>query len=108
MALAFDYGWRVLGSNQRRLSRRFYRPLPLTTRATRLAPGSLGDDTLSCLSQGVRSRVCPATSVLVRFLPSHTRACDPPGRRRSPPPLVTSSNTSDTAHRLTVGRRRCI
>jgi hypothetical protein len=27
--------WRVLGSNQRRLSRRFYRPLPLTTRATR-------------------------------------------------------------------------
>ena len=28
--------WRVLGSNQRRLSRRFYRPLPLTTRATRL------------------------------------------------------------------------
>jgi hypothetical protein len=28
--------WRVLGSNQRRLSRRFYRPFPLTTRATRL------------------------------------------------------------------------
>src|SRR6476660_10072938 len=27
--------WRVLGLNQRRLSRRFYRPLPLTTRATR-------------------------------------------------------------------------
>ncbi len=26
--------WQVLGSNQRRLSRRFYRPLPLTTRAT--------------------------------------------------------------------------
>ena len=31
--------WRVLGSNQRRLSRRFYRPLPLATRATRLAAG---------------------------------------------------------------------
>ena len=26
--------WQVLGSNQRRLSRRFYRPLPLATRAT--------------------------------------------------------------------------
>jgi hypothetical protein len=33
--------WRVLGLNQRRLSRRFYRPLPLTTRATRHAAGSL-------------------------------------------------------------------
>jgi hypothetical protein len=30
--------WQVLGSNQRRLSRRFYRPLPLATRATCLAP----------------------------------------------------------------------
>src|SRR5262249_53995525 len=29
--------WQVLGSNQRRLSRRFYRPLPLATRATCLA-----------------------------------------------------------------------
>lgn len=27
-------GWQVLGSNQRRLRRRFYRPLPLSTRAT--------------------------------------------------------------------------
>ena len=27
--------WRVLGSNQRRLSRRFYRPFPLAARATR-------------------------------------------------------------------------
>jgi hypothetical protein len=40
--------WRVLGSNQRRLSRRFYRPLPLATRATRLvllnaSPGCSGD-----------------------------------------------------------------
>src|SRR4029077_3744591 len=32
----FRWWWRVLGSNQRRLSRRFYRPLPLTTRANRL------------------------------------------------------------------------
>ena len=30
--------WQVLGSNQRRLSRRFYRPLPLATRATCQAP----------------------------------------------------------------------
>src|ERR1700727_1420421 len=30
--------WQVLGSNQRRLSRRFYRPLPLATRATCRAP----------------------------------------------------------------------
>jgi hypothetical protein len=30
--------WQVLGSNQRRLSRRFYRPLPLATRATCLTP----------------------------------------------------------------------
>ena len=29
--------WQVLGSNQRRLSRRFYRPLPLATRATCLS-----------------------------------------------------------------------
>jgi hypothetical protein len=30
----FCWWWQVLGSNQRRLSRRFYRPLPLATRAT--------------------------------------------------------------------------
>ena len=30
--------WQVLGSNQRRRSRRFYRPLPLAARATCLAP----------------------------------------------------------------------
>ena len=30
--------WQVLGSNQRRLSRRFYRPLPLAARATCRAP----------------------------------------------------------------------
>ena len=30
----FSLVWQVLGSNQRRLSRRFYRPLPLATRAT--------------------------------------------------------------------------
>ena len=35
--------WRVLGLNQRRLSRRFYRPLPLTTRATRLGNCALSD-----------------------------------------------------------------
>ena len=35
----FRRWWQVLGSNQRRLSRRFYRPLPLATRATcRLPP----------------------------------------------------------------------
>jgi hypothetical protein len=34
----FRWWWQVLGSNQRRLSRRFYRPLPLATRATCLAP----------------------------------------------------------------------
>ena len=33
----FRRWWQVLGSNQRRLSRRFYRPLPLATRATCLA-----------------------------------------------------------------------
>src|SRR5579859_4641700 len=32
--------WQVLGSNQRRLSRRFYRPLPLATRATCRRPSS--------------------------------------------------------------------
>ena len=36
--LATSHVWQVLGSNQRRLSRRFYRPLPLATRATCLAP----------------------------------------------------------------------
>jgi hypothetical protein len=30
----FRWWWQVLGSNQRRLSRRFYRPLPLAARAT--------------------------------------------------------------------------
>ena len=34
----FSWWWQVLGSNQRRLSRRFYRPLPLATRATCRAP----------------------------------------------------------------------
>ena len=34
----FRRWWQVLGSNQRRLSRRFYRPLPLATRATCLVP----------------------------------------------------------------------
>jgi hypothetical protein len=34
--------WQVLGSNQRRLSRRFYRPLPLATRATCLVPPQQG------------------------------------------------------------------
>src|SRR5689334_19861744 len=37
--LTWGYGWwQVLGSNQRRLSRRFYRPLPLATRATCRTP----------------------------------------------------------------------
>jgi hypothetical protein len=30
----FRWWWQVMGSNHRRLSRRFYRPLPLATRAT--------------------------------------------------------------------------
>ena len=34
----FRRWWQVLGSNQRRRSRRFYRPLPLAARATCLAP----------------------------------------------------------------------
>jgi hypothetical protein len=34
----FRRWWQVLGSNQRRLCRRFYRPLPLATRATCLGP----------------------------------------------------------------------
>jgi hypothetical protein len=34
----FPRVWQVLGSNQRRLSRRFYRPLPLATRATCRVP----------------------------------------------------------------------
>jgi hypothetical protein len=34
--------WQVLGSNQRRLSRRFYRPLPLATRATCRGPSRQG------------------------------------------------------------------
>jgi hypothetical protein len=38
LAGRFRRWWQVLGSNQRRLSRRFYRPLPLATRATCLAP----------------------------------------------------------------------
>src|ERR1700729_1673894 len=36
----FTRVWQVLGSNQRRLSRRFYRPLPLATRATCRTPPS--------------------------------------------------------------------
>ena len=37
--------WQVLGSNQRRLSRRFYRPLPLATRATcRMPPRLCGTE----------------------------------------------------------------
>ena len=38
----FRRWWQVLGSNQRRLSRRFYRPLPLATRATCRMPPALG------------------------------------------------------------------
>ena len=44
LAGRFRWWWQVLGSNQRRLSRRFYRPLPLATRATcriPLAPGGI-------------------------------------------------------------------
>ena len=37
----FRRWWQVLGSNQRRLSRRFYRPLPLATRATCREPPAL-------------------------------------------------------------------
>ena len=41
MAVTWGFtGWQVLGSNQRRLSRRFYRPLPLATRATCREPPS--------------------------------------------------------------------
>ncbi len=36
----FRRWWQVLGSNQRRLSRRFYRPLPLATRATCRVPSA--------------------------------------------------------------------
>ena len=35
---SFRYWWQVQGSNLGRLSRRFYRPLPLATRATCLVP----------------------------------------------------------------------
>jgi hypothetical protein len=38
----FSLVWQVLGSNQRRLSRRFYRPLPLATRATCRKPPAPG------------------------------------------------------------------
>ena len=38
LAGRFRRWWQVLGSNQRRLSRRFYRPLPLATRETCRAP----------------------------------------------------------------------
>ena len=37
LSSAFDW-WQVQGSNLGRLSRRFYRPLPLATRATCLVP----------------------------------------------------------------------
>ena len=42
LAGRFRRWWQVLGSNQRRLSRRFYRPLPLATRATCHAPPHSG------------------------------------------------------------------
>ena len=38
LAGRFRRWWQVLGSNQRRLSRRFYRPFPLATRATCRSP----------------------------------------------------------------------
>ena len=41
LAGRFRRWWQVLGSNQRRLSRRFYRPLPLATRATCRVPPAL-------------------------------------------------------------------
>ena len=41
LAGRFRRWWQVLGSNQRRLSRRFYRPLPLATRATCRVPPEL-------------------------------------------------------------------
>src|SRR5580700_11222184 len=50
--------WQVLGSNQRRLSRRFYRPLPLATRATcrvpsvRAASKRIAQDTTRRLADG--------------------------------------------------------
>ena len=54
LAGRFRIWWQVLGSNQRRLSRRFYRPLPLATRATCQAPPCgaaerrIADNTTGC------------------------------------------------------------
>ena len=42
LAGRFHRWWQVLGSNQRRRSRRFYRPLPLATRATCQMPPDHG------------------------------------------------------------------
>ncbi len=58
LAGRFTRWWQVLGSNQRRLSRRFYRPLPLATRATcrvpsvRAASKRIAQDTTRQLADG--------------------------------------------------------
>ena len=61
----FRRWWQVLGSNQRRLSRRFYRPLPLATRATCLVPPHRGSrEKYSGQRDYSRreARACPAES----------------------------------------------
>ncbi len=70
--------WRVLGLNQRRLSRRFYRPLPLTTRATRREPEACA----------------PATCKIVPDAPAH------------PPPTGARSDDDRQQHRATAHRCR--
>jgi hypothetical protein len=60
--------WQVLGSNQRRLSRRFYRPLPLATRATCQAPPCgaaerrIADNTTGCDADPPASLPVPAAA----------------------------------------------
>ena len=80
--------WRVLGLNQRRLSRRFYRPLPLTTRATRRVTGSLRqrDGSLPDAARSTTRRAQP----------------QPAGGSRAWPTRPSTSSARSTARRSTT------
>src|SRR5260370_13682796 len=69
--------WRVMDSNHRRLSRRFYRPLPLAARATRLRRSGYGVDAPRP-ADGTGHRVSARPA-----LDTRQRRREPDGRRRA-------------------------
>ena len=95
----------MLGSNQRRLSRRFYRPLPLATRATCLVPSLDSTEKDSGHHDAARHQPsatigAPAsgTSPAVAPGPAPARTADWPSPTALSRPICLSSNISPGSH----------